>query len=146
MIEGAVEAGWRPERFSHEAHRGLLRRAACLAMVTSLTGGDDVIPLMAAAAVSRQDVIKGKFLGSLAAVLATELIAEEDIAARQAALRPRAPDKVDQPDNGRNGEGRTRAMEIASAVLQGLGFATVDDDDRATNGADVKRLVVLVEY
>jgi hypothetical protein len=115
-------------------------------MIAAFTGCHDVVPIMAAAAVARKDVIQCQVARLLATVLAGEAVSQEDIAARETALRPRAANEVNQADDGRNFENGGGTMEITAAVLDDLGFAAIDQYESAPDVADVQRLVVLIQY
>jgi hypothetical protein len=80
----------------------------------------------------------------LAAVLAGEAVAEEDVAAGEAALRSRPADEVDEADDGGDFVERGWAVEVTSAVLDDLRFTAIDQYESAPDVANVQRLVVLI--
>jgi hypothetical protein len=82
----------------------------------------------------------------LAAVLAGEAVAEEDIAAGEAANRSRSANEVDEADDGGDFEEQCRAVEVTAAVLDDLSFAAINQYESAPDVANVERLVVLVEH
>src|SRR5476649_1113840 len=75
-------------------HLGLGGHAPTLAEIAGRTGGDDIFPGGAPALAARDDVIEGQVLG-IAAILAFELVAQENIEAGEggAARRPDIGDR-----------------------------------------------------
>jgi hypothetical protein len=78
--------------------------------------------------------------------LAGEAVTEEDVAAGKTALGPGSADEVDEANDGGDGVEGSRGVQVTAAVLENLRLAPVDQYESPPNGADVQRLVVLVEY
>jgi hypothetical protein len=114
-------------------------------MVALLAGRGQVLPIVDAAAVPRDNVVQSQFAGLLATVLAGETVPIEDLLAREAHLRSRPLDHVDETNDGRETENVSGAVEDIFAVFQDLGLAAVHQDERPSGVADVERLVVLVK-
>jgi len=72
-----------------------LGRAARLSVVARFAGRHDVLPIMAAPAMAGQNVVQRQVSSLLAAVLAREAVAEENIAAGKTAVWTRSSDEVD---------------------------------------------------
>jgi len=102
-----------------------LRGATGLAMVATLAGGHDVIPVVLAAPIAGEDVIQGEVSRPASAVLAGVAVTQEDIAAAEASPGPRSSDYVDEANNGGNLKYEGGATQVAPPVLQYLGFASV---------------------
>ena len=145
-VEAAKVAVRRPVRVAVEVHVRFLRRAAGLAVITRLARGDDIRPLVRTAAVAWEDVVQRQVTCLLAAVLAGEAVAQEDIAARQSALRPRSANEVDKADDRRDLKERRRTVEVTATVLDDLGFTAIDQYKSSPDVAHVQRLVILVEH
>jgi hypothetical protein len=92
---------------------------------------------VSAALVPWHDVIDGQIAPLLAAVLTRVAVAHEDLAARQAHLRPRTLDHVDQTDDRGSGEGFDGRAEEALGMLQYLRLALVYEDEGASSVAHV---------
>jgi hypothetical protein len=122
-----------------------LRSATGLAVVAVLAGSDDVIPVVLAAAIAREDVVKGEVTRAASAVLAGVAVTQEDIAAAEASARLRSSDNVDEANNGGDLKNEGGATQVAPPVLQHLGLASVHQDEGTTRVADVERLVILIE-
>ncbi len=123
----------------------LFRCLAGLSMVTALASGYDVIPLVAALTVAGEDVVQGEFTHGLATVLASELVAKEDVAAGEAALGAGTADEVDETDYGWDFEDGGDGVKVAAPVFDDFCLATIDKYERPPNVADVKRLEILIE-
>ena len=124
----------------------LLERLAALAVVARLARGDEVLPGVAAAAVARDDVVEGQVVGLAAAVLAGVAVAREDLAPGQLDPRPRPPDLVLEPDDGRRAELGPRRPDDLVVVLDHLGLLAEHEPERPRQVPDVQRLVVLVQH
>jgi hypothetical protein len=98
-----------------------------------------------AASVARKYVVEREVTGVLPAVLALKPVAQEDVAARQAALRSRSADEVDEADYRRDLVDDGRAVQVAASVFQYFGLAAVDKYKRPLDVTDVQRFVVLIE-
>src|SRR4051794_19599218 len=72
-----------------ERHAGFFWGAATFAMVAGPTGGDEVVPGMSPAAVTREDVIQGEIARPNTAVLARVMVAHEDFACQYCGIRTR---------------------------------------------------------
>ena len=79
-----------------------------------------------------------------ATVLAGVVIANENFPTRQLHTWPGPPDHVDEPNHRRGKEFALRGHDWNSIELKHLCLLMEDEAERATNRADVKRLVVLV--
>jgi hypothetical protein len=100
---------------------------------------------MLAAPIAGEDVIKGEVSRLASAVLAGVAVAQEDVAAAEASAGSRPSYYVDEADNRGDLKNEGEATQVASAVLQHLGFASAHQDEGSASIADVKRLVVLIE-
>jgi len=69
--------------------------AARLAVVTRLAGGHNVLPIMAAPAMARQDVVQRQVSRLLSTILAREAVAKENVPASKTAVWTRSSDEVD---------------------------------------------------
>ena len=116
-----------------------------LTVVTALTGGDDVFPLMPAAPMTREYVVQSELTRGLATVLTSEFVAEEHVTPGEAALRTGTADEIDKTDYGWNFEDGGDGVEVAAAVFDDFCLATIDKYERPPNVADVKRLEILIE-
>jgi hypothetical protein len=114
-------------------------------MVAVLAGSDQVVPVVLAASIARDDVVEGELSRAMAAVLAGVVVTEEDIAATEASAGVRSSDYVDQANHGGDLKNKRGATQVAPSVLQHLGFTSVQQDEDAPGTADVQRLVVLIE-
>jgi hypothetical protein len=76
-----------------------LRGATGLAVVAVLAGGDDVLPVVLAAAVAGKDVVEGEVTRATSAVLTGVAVTQEDIAAAEASTGPGSSDYVDETNN-----------------------------------------------
>jgi hypothetical protein len=145
VVEGTVGVEGRPGGLADEVHVCFTRGATGLAVVAVLTGGDDVIPVVLAAAIAGEDVVEGEVTRAASAVLAGVAVAQEDIAAAEASAGPRSSDYVDETDNGGDLKNEGGATQVAPPVLQHLGFASVHQDEGATRITDVERFVILIK-
>jgi hypothetical protein len=75
-----------------EVHVCFARGATGLAVVAGLAGGDDVPPVVLAAAIAGEDVVEGEVSRAASAVLAGVAVTQEDVAAAEASLGPRSSD------------------------------------------------------
>src|SRR5205823_2597686 len=116
-----------------------------LAVVAVLTGGDEVLPRVPAAAVAREYVVQRQLTRLPAAVLARVAVAYEHLAPGQAHLWTGPLHEVHEADDRRKQEDVARAPEPTVAVLENLRFPPVEERERAACVADVDRLVVLVK-
>jgi hypothetical protein len=83
FVEAEEGAPARGDGFAERVHVGLVGEFVGLAGVAADAGGDDVFPGGASAFVAREDVVEVElgFREDFGAVLAGELVAEEDVAA-----------------------------------------------------------------
>ena len=120
----------------------------CLTPFAAIACGaraDDIFPHVLAAAIARNDVINRKMVRLCAAVLAGEIVATKDGAARQFDAWTRSLDLVREANHRRARESRRRGRNVAATVQNDFGSAADEEHNRAVRVAHVQRLVVLVE-
>src|SRR5439155_10989336 len=143
--ENRVDVAARLERRAMEPEAGLLDRLAALAVVAARAGGDEVLPGVPAAAMTRDDVVERQIMRLPPAVLAGVAVAGEDLAPAQLDPRPGPADLVLEPDDGRRVVLGPRGPDDLVVVLDDLGLLAEHEPERPRQVADVQRLVVLVQ-
>ena len=114
---------WRIER----VHPAFLGQLAALEQIARLTGRDDVLPSGTAAARARHDVIEGQMMAGevLAAILACEMVAQEDIEPGEGNFACRRHVFLERDDGGELDLDRGRADRA---------IVVMDDVDAAHEG------------
>ena len=92
-----------------------------------------------------EHVVERQFLRTRATILAGELVAEKDLAAREPHPGSRPLDEVVQTDDRRHAECAAWRAQDETVNLQDLRLAAIDKYDCTSWVAHVQRLVVLVE-
>jgi hypothetical protein len=100
---------------------------------------------MRSTAMARNDMIERQVIGSAAAILARECIAQEDFLPGELDASARSPNEADEPDDGRVGVRLMRRRNQRIVRFEDLGFASENQHDGAASVANVERLVVLIE-
>src|SRR5258708_7674900 len=108
-----------------QEHARLVGRSTALAMIAAPAGAYQVVPAVSATAVARDDVVQGEIAGTNTAVLAGLVIADEDLAARQAHARTGPLDHVDQPNNGWSWKQTIRRSNRDFGVFEHLRLAAI---------------------
>jgi hypothetical protein len=115
-----------------------------LAGVAGPACSNDVVPGVKPASAARHDVID--VLRGATAVLAFEVVAHEDSAARQRRPRPVGNlDEVVEPHHAGRGHRDLLAAEHHPIAVQHLGFAVQSKDERPPDGNDAQRLIGRIE-
>ena len=78
-----VDMTWRPARNVEQCHARLFGGAIALLDITLQTRCNDVVPGIGSTFGSRDDVVDGKVVASIAAILTSVVIAMQQIAPRQ---------------------------------------------------------------
>src|SRR5579884_1392389 len=146
LVEEVVAARAWLERRAPQRHPRLLQRLATLAVVAGAAGAHQVVPGVRPAAVARDEMVERQLLGLRPTVLASEVVAEKDLAAGQPHARPRPLDQRYQPDDRRPGQRPRRRADQPRPVLEDFGFAAIDQDNCAPWVTDVERLVILIQH
>src|SRR5689334_18289866 len=105
-----------------QTHARLVEQLAALAMVAVLAGGDEVVPGVGAATVARDHMVEGQVMRLGAAVLAGVLVADEDLASRQAHARAGTLDPVVEANDRRCVEDRGCGADLGVVVLDYFGL------------------------
>ena len=98
-IEGQVVT--RLEGLSDKLHISLFRRSTCLAAVTGYTGADYILPAVFTTLVSWQNVVYGKLMACLGAILAGIAVAMKNTKAGQLFLMAGTFNHMGELDYGR---------------------------------------------
>ena len=110
----------------HQLHPGLARGPTRLATITGDTGADHIFPGVLTAPIAGYDMVQGKLLGFLPAVLTGRMVTVEDLKASQLSFPAGTPDEVSKADYRRYREAIADRVDEANAVLQHLGLAPID--------------------
>ena len=113
--------------------------------VTRYTGTDDILPGMHSTLVARDDMVNGKLVSILAAVLAGIVVATEHLEPGQLSLGAGTLDYMGETYYGRHLEDSAGSMNESGAVFQHLSLAAANQYQCSPCAADIKRLIVLIE-
>jgi hypothetical protein len=123
---------------AQQGHTGFAGGAVPFFHVATHTGTDHIFPSILAAKRPRDHVIQGEIFAEAAAVLTTMPIPVEDVAARKRDLLVGNVDIVAQANDGGQ---RNVAVHHSAIVLDLLGLALEQKNDRPAPTGDVERLV-----
>ena len=128
-----------------EPESGLDQRFATLSVVAGSTSTDQIIPRVDAATGPGNDVVNSEFTSSHTAVLASEVITNEDLTPAKFNTGAWTANHVRETDY----RGRIIAIpgcRHADIVrLEDFRFTGNHEDDRPPNVADIERLVIMVQ-
>src|SRR5262249_17987420 len=125
----------------------LFGRGVARAIIAAFAAGDEVVPVRAAAARFRENVIERQFrrVEDLAAILAGVMVAEQDVFARKALALEWNVDVFGQTDDRRRGYLGGRRWNFVLGAFFGAGDAFQNQDDRPPHRANVDRLIGRVQ-
>ena len=113
-------------------------------MITSGAGGDDIFPILRATHVLWNDMVDGQFITLLTAILASIVIAPENLLTGQMYLRARTVHHVLESDDGRFGIFTVNCTDDPTPVQHQAGFVKHDQPNGAVSAAQVDRLKISV--
>ena len=145
LAEQVIAVRLRLERKTTKVHVRLGQRFSAFTMVAGATGAHQVLPGVLSTTMSRNDVVERQIAGLHSAVLAGVVITNKDLAASEPNARARTLDEINQTDDRRPTERLVGCANVANAVLENLGLATVNEQDRPTSITHVQRLVILIQ-
>lgn len=105
-----------------QVHTRFLKGASTFTVIAGRAGSYDVFPGVPAIEMTRHNVIDRQDGSHLAAVLASVIIAPEDLTPVERYLRMRSVDHVLQTNDRRDGISRTGSMHDAAAIHYKIGF------------------------
>lgn len=133
-------------RRSAKNETDLCKGLIALAGIAFLAAADKVIPRRRAAHSFGYNVVHGKVISPVAAILAGVVIAREYAAPGQLQLWFRTLDMILQSHHRRRGVTRRNGVKYLRVAVQHVHFAKKDERHRPPHIADVQRFIIAVEY
>lgn len=128
----------RPAWIAVEGHTGLFWSTVTFLDIASEAGGGDIVPAVKATTRTRNNMVDGQIVPLITAILASVIVAMQDIAAGKRDLLVRDLDVGPESDDRRQ---RHIGIYDFAIVLDLLGLALHEEHYRTSPRADIERLV-----
>lgn len=125
---------------------GFFDRFATFAVVALPASGNQIVPGVWTIFRPGDDVIDGEILCLDTAVLAGEVIPDEDLPPAKFHPGVGTLDHVHEANHRRSVEHRRGRVDHQVILFEDFGFAVEDEDDRPADIADIERFVVRIEH
>ena len=126
-------------------HPRLGERLAAFLAIARGARADNILPEVRAAAMTRHHVVNRQVIRLNAAVLANEIVAAKNGAARERHAQSRAVHLIRQANHGGTRKFHRRRVNVAATVDDDFRLAADEEDNRASSLTHVQRFVILVE-